>query len=252
MKRKIIAVALLIMLLFCVCIVAVACVDSPDNYTTEQHMQRIAKRVEKKYINEETRSSQFSFITGYSIYPLYNADDKVEYFLVEFEPYGFLFVAMGDDTPWSSMYYKEDSYVRHAWYRHRLSLDGQETELSQGIEWLSYSDWYDSPEYYPGDLPSDYHGGRSWYNEVDDEGQLIGQHFSPYKLTNVLEQKLYLFDVYVGFVPAVKQNGIYINLVSLQELEAIGDGSYYKNLGEKYIQENIPYLSCGFYCHNYL
>ncbi len=52
----------------------------------EKHATRIEKRIQKQYIEE---SGEF---TSFDLYPLYDENDKLKYFLVEFEPCGFLYI----------------------------------------------------------------------------------------------------------------------------------------------------------------
>ena len=75
MKRKIFAVCLAILIVVS-CGMFCGCTESPDKYTLEQHMERISERVEKRYINDDTRNQTYSFITDYNLYPLYDENDK--------------------------------------------------------------------------------------------------------------------------------------------------------------------------------
>lgn len=262
MFRKIVAVALIVVTLICVCFVATACEDYTDHYTLEQHFEWLSAKMET-YVNSEM--SQYKHITGYTIYPLYNVDDEVEVFLIELEPYGFMFAKFSHmaltyknfKNP-RATYYKFEHYLNYNFYRYRFNVDAPELDLAEGLNWYSYDNIYDTYEYYDLEFPSDFRGGgRKAYHEVDEMNNFVGYNHSPYMTANVLDQKLYALDVYRGYVPAIKQNGKFINLVSMQEFVPEGNGEYYKNLGSSdyvrdYVYENIPYLSVLFFCHCYL
>ncbi len=236
MKRKIFAVCLAILIVVS-CGMFCGCTESPDKYTLEQHMERISERVEKRYINDDTRNQTYSFITDYKLYPLYDENDKLAYFLIEFEPYGFAFVAMSETTRYFGMYFRTDKFVTSTWFRYRLCIDGIEPEPYQGKQWVAM-ERNDSVIY---------NNEENFRYETDENDVLKIYNQSPYNIASVLDRKLYLLELYGGgYVPAIKQNGNYINLISMQEFDYIGDSQYYKQLGEVYIAKNIPYLPFGF------
>ena len=57
-------------------------------YTEEQHLARIAERVEKRYFS---KGSDYGY-TDYEVFPLYDENEKFSYALVEFEPQGFVYI----------------------------------------------------------------------------------------------------------------------------------------------------------------
>ena len=59
--------------------------DDPAKYTTSQHIERISKIVRENYIGDDE-------FTDFAVYPLRDKDDNVIFYLVEFEPRGFLYV----------------------------------------------------------------------------------------------------------------------------------------------------------------
>ena len=66
--------------------------------------------------------------------------------------------------------------------------------------------------------------------EKDSEGNDILHHSSPFKINNVLNEKLYLLYVKTnipiqndGYIPAVKKDGKFLNLVSMKEVSIIED-----------------------------
>lgn len=225
-KKIIAAIALVMSVIMCVGILC-GCVEDPKRYTLEQHMERISERVEKRYFKEDTT------FTGYKLYPLYNANEELSYFLVEFEPYGFVFVRLNFQANifYPAMYKRYDSYLNESWRRYRVCVDGNEPEQYEGKAWLKDNDSQFENERY----------------ETDGEGNFIEYNHSPYAIANVLDQKLYLLDVYKGYVPAVKYNGKFINLVSIENFEFVNDVAYYKELSYKNKLENIPIIWVTFY-----
>ena len=66
--------------------------------------------------------------------------------------------------------------------------------------------------------------------EKDSEGNDILYHSSPFKINNVLNEKLYLLyaetnipSQHHGYIPAVKKDGKFLNLVSMKEVSIIED-----------------------------
>ncbi len=217
--KKITAVALMIVVL-CGLMTFTACTteirESPDDYTIEQHVEAISKRVEERYFGADSE------YTGYELYPLYNEKDELAYFLVEMEPYGILYVFINyTRMPWVSLYACEDRYIKGVWYRYRLCVDGIEPEPFENIRWgyqekyVTFVDDVDGP--IERTMPTNYRG------ELDDNDKLVTRTVSPYKLADALEEKMYFFDCYDGghYVPAVKVGNAYVNLVSMETFDSI-------------------------------
>ena len=61
-------------------------------YSEEKHLERIKNRIEKNIIKN------LSEYTDFSVYPLYNQNDELNLFLVEFEPSDFLFIFLRDEN----------------------------------------------------------------------------------------------------------------------------------------------------------
>lgn len=217
-----------------ICSIVVGCKNSPDDYTLEEHIERITPRIEKRFINDETRDDKYSFITGYQGYPLYNSEDKLEYFLIEFEPWGFAFVALNRNLGMFSrdsyMYKCSDCYVKENWQRYRFGDDSNESTLCDEIMWKSKEqDNIDIKKY-----------------EIDQNGNFIEHNTSPFMVAGVLKEKLYLLDVYAGYIPAIKKDNKFINLISLENVEYKGGREFYKGLGTDYVYDNIPLLQVSF------
>ena len=243
-SKKVIALSLAVLCLGLFCFALCGCtihpIERPEDYTLEEHIARITPRIEKRYVNPETRKQEYDHITGYKLYPLYDNEDKLQYFLIEFEPYGFASVSMRKTTPFIGMYFREDQYINHTWFRYRLCIDGVEPESYEGKQWVEV----------------ERNDGLSYYNEenfryeTDDNGEVIRYNHSPYAIAGVLDQKLYMLDLYLHGVPAIKQDGKFINLVAMDEFVCEGNLQYYKqkyeDFGDEYVK-NISYISWGFF-----
>lgn len=71
-------------------------------------MQSIAERITARYINGEEELCPHRLpkiegvinpaykASGFQLYPLYNENDMTEHVLVEFEPFGFLYIMITD------------------------------------------------------------------------------------------------------------------------------------------------------------
>ena len=95
---------LLILLLIVSTFGLTGCVSS-SIYSDAAHLRRIARRVEKRYMGKDSE------YTSFELYKIYNENDEFKYVLVEFEPYGFVYVQI---NPCSfiygcSMYTRYDS-----------------------------------------------------------------------------------------------------------------------------------------------
>ena len=84
-------VALVLLFSLCICFIWGHARQASD-YTTEQHIQRMSERIEKRFMAEDNGKR-----TGFEIKPLYNENGMLNIFLVEFEPYGYLYVHAGDE-----------------------------------------------------------------------------------------------------------------------------------------------------------
>ncbi len=164
-------------------------------YTEEQHAERIAKRIEKNYMTDESE------YTSFELYPLYNLDDKLEFFLVEFEPSGFMYVKIREENNFSSNVF---------W-----GTRGLYSQCIPQQKWSRYRIDETNGQPYPEEDKE--------YFEKDENGEKIVYNKSPYAVAGALgNTKGYLLklkDVSGNwvYVAAKKQNDKFINLVSMTE-----------------------------------
>ena len=200
--KRIIAFLTLSSILFILIFSLVGCHKTldPDDYTTEEHIEMISKKVQKKYIDREN-----SLYDSFAVYPLYSIDETVCIYLVEFEPYGFLLIEPRKE-PFSlfvhtSMYRFNDSYMLRTgrpWRKYRYG-----TEDCPPEPFNDFGIKRDDLNQYP--------SGKVRYYELSDDGEFVDYRKSPYAVANVLDKKLYV----KGKSFAVKENDKYLNLVSM-------------------------------------
>ena len=192
-KRKTVKTILIItiaLMLFSSLFMFAGCTHKAKYYTVEEHTQRVRERMEKRM--EEPYYESF---TGFEVYPLYNVNDELNYFLIELEPYGFLFVIVSDEHwqlfSWSSMYIIDRYYEQKTWSPYTIDETNSQPEPDTGKIWM-----------------------------VDENNEKICYNRSPYYVTNNLNEKKYLLCIYSGwYICAVKSGEKFINLVSSTEFE---------------------------------
>lgn len=175
-------VALVLLFSLCMCFVWGHARQASD-YTTEQHIQRMSERIEKRFMAEDNGKR-----TGFEIKPLYNENGMLNIFLVEFEPYGYLYVHAGDELNkvfgWlgfrTSMYTLSDSTIIRTWSPYTLNPTTSEKE------WI-----------------------------LDEEGNKIVYNRSPFYVANAGNAKYYLLENEDGYyIPAIKTGEDFVNLIS--------------------------------------
>ena len=158
-------------------------------YTEKQHVKRITRSVNKQFM---TNGSDF---VSFEVYPLYSQDDKLGYFLVEFEPFGFMYVKMFDSYPFiarKSCCGRKSLYAYDGDPRHRLKI------------WSRF-------EISLGDIR---------YFEKNDDFSKVEYLKSPFAAADIKDEKRYMLDMKDEngddvLIPAVKREDGYLNLFSL-------------------------------------
>lgn len=162
--------------------------EKASKYTEQEHLQRISDRIEKHYVEINNYP-----IYDFEVFPVYDINDEFKYALVEFKPYGYVYVYITDERNSSSDKRKFKEFG-HSTCMYFLSTIQYEIE----------DPW--SPSY------------------VEDEKIKFKEeeyYNSPFSVNNIENEKRYLISVdplrSVYLVPAVKRNGKYINLYSNDE-----------------------------------
>ena len=180
------------------------CADRADSFTLEEHIQRISERI--KVSEADWGYPEGESYENFTVYPLYNENEEFTRFLVEFEPYGFVFVRVRDLS-------LSD--------RIGLILSGQSTSMyarshiynKDGIVWSPYKakGLKSIPE------------NIEWI--LDENGERIYYYKSPYYVTNNINERKYLIDLdnAVEYICAVKKDGEFINLISGEKVDILVD-----------------------------
>ena len=173
-----------------------------STYTQEQHIARISKRVEKRYMGEGSK------YTDFKVYPLYNQNDCFSYHcLVEFEPYGYMYVEIRD-VNWARVLGIYGMYAKDSSSKDSL------------CKWARYK--------------IDENGGYHW--ETDETGKPIEYSVSHFKAAGIENETRYALPMKNGgHIPAVKRGDKYLNLISMEEF------IYDTQLSEN----NYPYTVMG-------
>ncbi len=193
------------------------CSQKADMYTVEEHVQRITKRLENR--TSEWKSVNDGNIDGYTVYPLYNENEEVIYYLVEMEPYGFTLVHCKDEPSFKNFYSCLGVNVSMYMLSHRIYgstyIDDGETYM---FTWSPYiADETNSQPYPDKD--------KIWI--LDDNGERIYHNKSPYYVTNNIDKRKYLIKTEgAEYICAVKNDDKFINLISGEEFTAENVDTY--------------------------
>ena len=200
--KKLIIFVLTMILSLCL----VGC-DKASYYSDEEHEERVRKLVEKRYFAEGTKYE------SYELYPIYDENDKLSFFLVDFEPDAFVYIVIHErDTSWM---YGKSMYTR---------CDGE--------TWSRYK----------------FDENNEIIYEKDDQDNQIYYECSHFKAANIKNEKRYLLYIEgngyhsgYSYVPAVKRGDKFLNLMSMEEF-------YYK---QQYNEEWIETSEVHFIPKNY-
>ena len=149
-------------------------------YSEKGHYRRIQKRIEERFIETGVHKE-------YELYPLYDENDKLKYFVVDFPTnYHIIRINKYDlGCLGVSMY---TLFETDPWQRYVLE-NGEKV------------------------------------CEKDKDGNDIFYKQSPYKIAGIKNEKRYLIEVKqdsnLFYVPAVKRGDKYLNLISMKEEEII-------------------------------
>ena len=176
--KKIIKITILLIIL--ITIPTTIMCRSSCMYSEKGHYRRIQKRIEERFIETGVHKE-------YELYPLYDENDKLKYFVVDF-PTNYHIIKINEydlSCLGVSMYTLS---INNPWQRYVLE------------------------------------NGEKVY-EKDKDGNDIFYKQSPYKVAGIKDEKRYLIEVSQGssssYVPAVKRGDKYLNLISMKEEEIV-------------------------------
>lgn len=169
------------------------------DYTEEQHKQRISERLEKEF--SHWSYSPGKYFDSFEVYPLYDENENLVFFLIELEPFYFEFVKLVDDPDFLHWLIRFDIMYQY---------DGVN-------EWSPYKPSGETSS-------NDPNIGRDWI--LDENGEKIVYKKSPYYVTGNIDNRKYIIETEKRgeYVCAVKENGKFVNLISGDTFE-IENGS---------------------------
>ena len=192
---KIIILGIVGLLVLTIIILSV-CGEKPSQFTEEEHIARISKKIDKKIKKKFSKPWRTFDYDSFEVYPLYNQNEELEYFLVEFEPSYFIFIYMRDDYKYIDFIFGIKSMYRHStgpylsWSKYKIDPTHENLPWDKNVIW-----------------------------ETDENGEKIVYNKSPYYVAGVKSEKRYLFeDGNGGYIPAIKKDRDFINLVSMTEV----------------------------------
>ena len=165
-----------------------------DIYSEKKHIQRITKRAEERFLGEDSE------YTGLEVYPIYNEYDELSYALIEFEPQGFVYVAISDQAYlWKGMY-TLSSRKSESWMPYRVKKGVHEDIEDENGNKISQV----NREYF-----------------CDENGFVIKYDESHFKIAGIENERRYFlyteladfFGRKEGLIPAVKRGEQYLDLV---------------------------------------
>ncbi len=203
-------------------------IDS-DKYTDEQHLQRVTKLAEKRYLSPD---SPYGY-TDMKIYPVYDENEKLRYFLIDFEPNGYVYILINKKSG--------NVLSQYLGSRSMYTRDSHDNWVNSHPRkprtWQRYRYW-NSDEPYPESgwkYPGRYHDTVSEVNENGDYIAYIDSHFKVARIGD--ERRYMLMNDYTGdYIPAVKRGNKFLNLVSMQSFDLLENNQW----------ENVPYSDIGF------
>ena len=163
-------------------------------YSEKKHIQRIKERAEERFLGEDSE------YTGLEVYPIYNEYDELSYALIEFEPQGFVYVAISDQAYlWKGMY-TLSSRKSESWMPYRVKKGVHEDIEDENGNKISQV----NREYF-----------------CDENGFVIKYDESHFKIAGIENERRYFlyteladfFGRKEGLIPAVKRGEQYLDLV---------------------------------------
>ena len=148
-------------------------------YTDEEHTNNVRKIIEEKYLKDgET----------YELRPLYNNDDKLQYFVVDFSNNDFIYVKIME----------QENFLQHKLYMQSVG----------GCPWSRVVDVVNGQMIY----------------ETDESGNPVLYYNSHFKVANIpSDTRGYLIKTIISsaLVPSIKVGDNYLDLITMQEYDGV-------------------------------
>ncbi len=224
MKKKMSVIDLIISLFASVAMVFSLCFVWYETYdmteekimpkTLEEHIRELSKRIDERFMSENSRYGGY---TDYEIFPLYNQNDELTHFLVEFEPFCYLYILINNYKRVPALY-ACDSHITFEYYY--VGDDGVRYKIFQSYwsRWVFVGETYENGKV-----------ERHYKYETDENGYDLQFKRSHFKVAGIEGEKRYLLkvnrkdeyneDVHINYIPAVKRGDKWLNLTSMEEFE---------------------------------
>ncbi len=163
-------------------------------FSEEQHVKRITKRLDKKL-------KEFNVVDyeSYQLFPLYDENENLTHFLIEFEPYGFMFISVKDPNfliscigGSGSMYLRSDLLgYKKTWSPYVIDESNSQPQPDIDKKWI-----------------------------LDENGEKIIYNRSPYCVTDNLNERKYLIQIsHSDYICCVKTGENFLNLIGLNLID---------------------------------
>lgn len=150
--------------------ISTLCAKKVSDFTVEEHADGIRERLDRRIPEWEDR---YDFeVDRYEIFPLYNLQEQLTYFLVEFEPIGFLIIRLDNEF-------------------------GTELSVIPGSMYSPSEIVFDWEPFTINDL-----GERIYYYDNDE---ILSYNKSPFYICNTLNERKYLLYVNGNYILCVKK-----------------------------------------------
>ncbi len=201
MRKRFIAIFLSILTLSMIALTG--CSEKASDYTEKEHIARVTALAKKRYIDNGDYDSL-------EVYPLYDENDKLKYFLIELEPAGHVYVRLNEREMYGrSLYTRDDWHIEKPWFKYQTDPDS-ETHIMIGNDSMYYN------------------SVRAL--EVDSDGYAVIYYCSPYKASDVQEKRCYLFDMNGYYIPSIKLSETYLDLIGMEEFKDLNEIDVYRTL----------------------
>lgn len=169
--------------------------EKSSDYTETQHIQRVTDLANKRYLNDDTDYTELQ------VYPLYDENDKLTSFLIELKPVGFMYVFLNHNSKLNhfgnGMYLQSTSNIK-PWARYVVE-NGNDAYLKIYNTTYKFND-------------------RRW-TELDENDMPVLHETSHFKTANIQYEKRYFLKYRSKYIPAVKRNDKFLNLISMEYMD---------------------------------
>ncbi len=172
--KRIISIGFTFILMLCMSVYFVGCKQAND-FSEQEHIERVTERINNTF--DKWSYADENQYNGYKLYPLYDQNENLKYFLIELQPYDFCFVQIKDEglgvscSGSKSMYRLSTKYGTRGCSPYRIDETGKQVY------------------------------------EIDEQGNRVVYKNSPYFISTNNEDRKYLFPTSTGYICSPEQNG---------------------------------------------